>query len=204
MIGRAAYSNPFLFAAVDREFFGSTAEEVSRRDVVLRMVCRIIFTPVWRGLHYSAASRRNRLHSANSDQGQCNIVRWNMRRSRWTRAKSCGASYDTCSACTPTCPEVKAYPLAPFSGGRVLCVLNLKFQEPRIGRSTCRRDTRRRRCRCDPTSSSKPWSSPTTPPSPPFPSPGKQPNPPPPPHIPNPTPELELTIYCSTINHQTP
>jgi tRNA-dihydrouridine synthase A len=38
MIGRAAYSNPFLFAAVDREFFGSTAEEVSRRDVVLRMV----------------------------------------------------------------------------------------------------------------------------------------------------------------------
>jgi tRNA-dihydrouridine synthase len=44
MIGRAAYSNPFLFAAVDREFFGSTAEEVSRRDVVLRMVCRTIFT----------------------------------------------------------------------------------------------------------------------------------------------------------------
>ncbi|ELR13061.1 tRNAdihydrouridine synthase A, putative [Acanthamoeba castellanii str. Neff] len=38
MIGRAAYSNPFLFAALDREFFGSTAEEVSRRDVVLRMI----------------------------------------------------------------------------------------------------------------------------------------------------------------------
>jgi hypothetical protein len=93
MIGRAAYSNPFLFAALDREFFGSTAEEVSRRDVVLRMVCRTIFTLC--------------VASANSDQGHCNVVRWNMRKSRWKKAKSCGASYDTCSACTPTCPEVK-------------------------------------------------------------------------------------------------
>jgi tRNA-dihydrouridine synthase A len=38
MIGRAAYSNPYLFAAIDREFYGSTVPDVSRRDVVLRMV----------------------------------------------------------------------------------------------------------------------------------------------------------------------
>ena len=38
MIGRAAYDDPFLFADVDRRFYGAPASEVSRHDVVRALV----------------------------------------------------------------------------------------------------------------------------------------------------------------------
>ena len=34
MIGRAAYENPYLFATVDRDFYGETAPPPTRREVV--------------------------------------------------------------------------------------------------------------------------------------------------------------------------
>jgi len=37
MIGRAAYSNPFLFAAVDHEFFGEENNIITREDVTQKM-----------------------------------------------------------------------------------------------------------------------------------------------------------------------
>ncbi|TGJ98791.1 tRNA dihydrouridine(20/20a) synthase DusA [Leptospira langatensis] len=37
MIGRAAYENPFLFTNVDRLFFGSSARDITRREIFLSM-----------------------------------------------------------------------------------------------------------------------------------------------------------------------
>jgi tRNA-dihydrouridine synthase A len=56
MIGRAAYDNPFLFATVDRNFYGETATPPTHRQVVEAMIPYIDYWLV-RGWKLNAISR---------------------------------------------------------------------------------------------------------------------------------------------------
>ena len=56
MIGRAAYENPFLFATVDQEFYGSTRPSPTRREIIEGTIA---YADSWfeRGLELSRISR---------------------------------------------------------------------------------------------------------------------------------------------------
>ncbi len=56
MIGRAAYDNPYLFAAADKRFFGSSLPMTSRRDAVLGML-DYVDNCLAKGIYLSRISR---------------------------------------------------------------------------------------------------------------------------------------------------
>lgn len=57
MIGRAAYDNPYLFADVDRQFYGDDAPTVSRHEVIRNLFDYVAYWTDERGLKLSHLSR---------------------------------------------------------------------------------------------------------------------------------------------------